>query len=159
MVLEGLPTWLSGSGMCLQCRRSRFDPGVRKISWKRAWQPTPVSLPGESHGQRSLVGYSPWAWKEWNVTEWTELNARKVMEGRGKNENLFFFFKWSVLISPSWALLHFAVFNHTAQSCARLEIHSLTCCHFSIWLPWTFHSQNHQLKCLAPSLIFKICLQ
>ena len=36
-----------------------FDPWVGKIPWKRAWQPTPVFLPGESPGQRSLVGYSP----------------------------------------------------------------------------------------------------
>ena len=41
--------------------RQGFDPWVRKIPWRRAWQPTPVSLSGESHGQRSLVGYSPWA--------------------------------------------------------------------------------------------------
>ena len=40
-------------------RRRRFDPWVRKIPWRRAWQPTPVFLPGESHGQRRLVGYSP----------------------------------------------------------------------------------------------------
>ena len=33
-----------------------FDPWVRKIPWRRAWQPTPVFLPGESHGQRSLAG-------------------------------------------------------------------------------------------------------
>ena len=36
-----------------------FDPWVRKIPWGRKWQPTPVFLPGESHGQRSLGGYSP----------------------------------------------------------------------------------------------------
>jgi len=36
-----------------------FDPWVRKIPWSRKWQPTPVFLPGESHGQRSLEGYSP----------------------------------------------------------------------------------------------------
>ena len=44
------------------CRRSRgcrFDPWVRKISWRRKWQLTPVFLPGKSHGQRSLAGYSP----------------------------------------------------------------------------------------------------
>ena len=35
-----------------------FDPWVRKIPWRRAWQPTPLFLPGESYGQRSLVGYS-----------------------------------------------------------------------------------------------------
>ena len=37
--------------------RLRFDPWVGKITWRRAWQSTPVFLPGESHGQRSLVGY------------------------------------------------------------------------------------------------------
>ena len=36
-----------------------FNPWVRKIPWRRKWQPTPVFLPGKSHGQRSLVGYSP----------------------------------------------------------------------------------------------------
>ena len=41
-------------------KRPGFDPWVRKIPWRRAWQPTPAFLPGESHGQRSLVGYSPW---------------------------------------------------------------------------------------------------
>ena len=46
--------------LCLQCRRHEFNPWVRKIPWRRKWQPTPVFLPGESHGQRSLAGYSPW---------------------------------------------------------------------------------------------------
>ncbi len=40
-----------------------------KIHWRRKWQPTPVFLPGESHGQRSLVGYSPWGHKELDMTE------------------------------------------------------------------------------------------
>ena len=44
----------------LQCRRRGFDPWVRKILWRRKWQPTPVFLPGKSHGQRSLAGYSSW---------------------------------------------------------------------------------------------------
>ena len=42
---------------------------VGKISWKRAWQPTPVFLPGESHGQRSLAIHSPWDCKESDMTE------------------------------------------------------------------------------------------
>ena len=45
------------------------DPWVRKILWSRKWQPTPVSLPGESHGQRNLAGYSAWGLKEKDVTE------------------------------------------------------------------------------------------
>ena len=48
--------------------RPGFDPWVGKIPWRRAWQPTPVFLPGESHGQRSLVGYSPWDHKESDMT-------------------------------------------------------------------------------------------
>ena len=40
--------------------RLGFHPWIGMIPWRRAWQPTPVFLPGESHGQRSLVGYSPW---------------------------------------------------------------------------------------------------
>ena len=44
---------------CRRCKRCRFDPWVRKIPWRMAWQSTPVSLPGESHGERSLVSYSP----------------------------------------------------------------------------------------------------
>ena len=41
-----------------QCRRRGFHPWVQKTPWRRKWQPTPVFLPGESHGQRSLAGYS-----------------------------------------------------------------------------------------------------
>ena len=44
---------------CTRHKRRRFDPWVGKIPWRRAWQPTPVFLPGESHGQRSLACYSP----------------------------------------------------------------------------------------------------
>ena len=49
--------------------RPRFDPWVRKIFWRRKWQPTPVLLPRKSHGQRSLVGYSPWGCRESDMTE------------------------------------------------------------------------------------------
>ena len=55
--------WLSNKESTCQCRRCRFYPWSRKIPWKRKWQPTPVFLPGKSHGQRSLKGYSPWTHK------------------------------------------------------------------------------------------------
>ena len=54
--------------LACQCRRRRFDPWVRKIPWRRKWQSTPVSLPGKSHGQRSLVGYGPLGRKELDKT-------------------------------------------------------------------------------------------
>ena len=66
---NGLPGGLSSQESTCQCRKGRFDPWVRKIPWRRAWQPTPVFLPGESHGQRSLVGYSPQGCKELDTTE------------------------------------------------------------------------------------------
>ena len=51
--------------------RCGFDPWVGKIPWRRAWQPSPVFLPGKSHGQRCLTGYSPWGRKELDTTEAT----------------------------------------------------------------------------------------
>ena len=52
-------------------KRCRFNPWVGKIPWRRAWQPNPVFLPKKFHGQRSLVGYSPYGGKELDMTEVT----------------------------------------------------------------------------------------
>ena len=59
---NGLPRWSRGKETACQCirlRRRGFSPQVGMILWNRKWQPTPVFLPGESHGHRSLMGYSP----------------------------------------------------------------------------------------------------
>ena len=64
----------SGKEPACQCTRHRrpgFSPWAEKIPWRRSWQSTPVFLPGESHGQRSLVGYSPWGCKGLDKTEIT----------------------------------------------------------------------------------------
>ena len=50
------PRWCFGKESACQCRRCRFNPWVRRKPWRREWQPTPVFLPGESHGERSLAG-------------------------------------------------------------------------------------------------------
>jgi len=55
-VVNNLPTLRKGS--------PGFDPWVRKIPWRREWKPTPVFLPGECHGQRSLAAYSPRGYKD-----------------------------------------------------------------------------------------------
>ena len=52
--------WLSGKESACQCRKSRFDPWVGKISYSRNWHSTPGFLPGKFYRQRSLAGYSPW---------------------------------------------------------------------------------------------------
>ena len=53
-------------------RETGFDPWVRKIPWRREWPPTPVLLPGEPHGQKSLAGYGPWGCKDSDTTEGTQ---------------------------------------------------------------------------------------
>ena len=58
----------------MQFRRPGFNPWVRKIPWRREWQPTPVFLPRKSHGQKSLAGYSLWGHKELDMTEWLTLS-------------------------------------------------------------------------------------
>ena len=57
---------------CRRCKRDKFSPWVGKIPWRRKWQPSPVFLPGESHGQRSLLGFGPQGHKELDTTEVTE---------------------------------------------------------------------------------------
>ena len=66
------PVGFPGGGQCRRHERCRFDPWVREIAWRRAWQPTPVCLPEESHEQRSLVGYSPQGLMESDTTEVTQ---------------------------------------------------------------------------------------
>ena len=73
-----LPRGLSGKECARRCRRNGFDPWFGKIPWRRKWQPTPVFLPGESHGQRSLVGYSPWGRKESDTAEWVNSKLYKL---------------------------------------------------------------------------------
>ena len=60
---QGFPDGSDGKESA--CNAERFS----KIPWRRAWQPTPAFLPGESHGQKSLVGYSLWGLKESDMTE------------------------------------------------------------------------------------------
>ena len=68
MVGLGFPGGSEGKAST-QNAGNKFDPWVGKIPWRRKWQPTPVLLPGKSHGWRSPVGYSSWGRKELNMTE------------------------------------------------------------------------------------------
>ena len=66
----GLPWCSDGKSVCLQCGRPGFNPWVRKIPWRRKWQPTPVLLPGKSHGQR--------AW--WTAVHWVTKNQTRLSD-------------------------------------------------------------------------------
>ena len=74
-IMWGFPGGPSGEEPACQYRRFKrhgFDPWVRKILCRRAWQPIPVFLPGESHGPRSLGGYGPWGCTEADTTKVAE---------------------------------------------------------------------------------------
>ena len=71
---EDSPGGASGKELTCQyrrCKRCGFNPWVRKIPWRRAWEPTPIFLPGESHGKRNPADYSPWRSKGLDMTEAT----------------------------------------------------------------------------------------
>ena len=86
--IPGLSWWLRWSPAK---RGPGFDPWVGKIPWRREQLPIPVFLPRESHGQRSLVGYSPWGCKELDTNEWlschTFVKTHKMHKSR-KNPNV-----------------------------------------------------------------------
>ena len=92
MQQSGLPRQFSGKESACQCRRCGFYPCVGKIPWRRKWQSTLVFLPGKSHGERSLVGYSPWNHKNVRrdlATKQQQQNVTiKEMNQICKNEHL-----------------------------------------------------------------------
>ena len=72
----GFPGGSDGKKICLQCQRPEFYPWVGKIHWRREWLPTPLFLPGEFHGQKSLAAYSPWGHRvghDWVTNTFTSL--------------------------------------------------------------------------------------
>ena len=73
----GLPWWLRWERICLHCRRPRLDPWVGKITWRGVWKPTPVLVPRECHGQRSLAGCSPYGRTELSKNEATKQQQRE----------------------------------------------------------------------------------
>ena len=76
--------WAAVHGVAKSLTRlSDFTFTFSFMHWRRKWQPTPVVLPGESHGQRSLVGYSPWGCKELDTTE--QLTLKELLHVQDKN--------------------------------------------------------------------------
>ena len=95
-ILLGLSWWLRGYSIDLRCGRPGFNPWVWKIPWWRIWQPTPVFLPGESHGRRSLVGYSPQGHKESETTERLHFLSFIVMMLYTLDPQGLFILQWNV---------------------------------------------------------------
>ena len=78
----GLPLWLRWCQICDNLPAMQETPVSLETLWRREQQPTPVFLPEESHGQRSLVGYNPWGHKELDMTEWlsTQIHTSEIWD-------------------------------------------------------------------------------
>ena len=94
-----------------------FDPWVGKIPWRRKWQPTPVHLPGKSHGRRSLVGCSPWGHEESDTTEQLHFHFSLSCTGEGNGNPL----RCSCLKNPRDGGAWWAAVYRVAQSRTRLK--------------------------------------
>ena len=96
-ISNGLPRWFSGKESACQCRshrRCRFSPWVWKIPWRRKWQPTPVFLPEESQGKRSLEGYSPWDFLGKNTGVGCYFSLQGIFLTQGSNLYLLWLLHW-----------------------------------------------------------------
>ena len=132
---------------------------------KREWPPTPVFLPGESHGQRSLAGYSPWGPKESDMTEPTEQQPPHIAEWvlRIKPKSLTFLLqilKWCPVAFEITSSVYRPCRNQplpgiTPSSFPTLQSHWLVFCSVNIFLPQSWHSgcslclQNSSISHLA----------
>ena len=137
--------WLRWQRICLQCRRPMFDYWFRKIPWRREWQPTPLCLPGEIHGQSSLPGYSPWGRKQSDTTEWLTLSRTDVRVGPHKKAKCWrtsaFKLCWRRLLRVPWTARRS---NQSVLKEISLNIHWKDCC-------WSWNSKTLATWCEGPA--------
>ena len=145
-----------GKESTCQCRRHRFNPWVRKIPWSRKWHPTPLFLPGEFHGQRSLVGQSQWSHKESDTTERMSPYCTKLLSSarQSGSRNAITILLFNTVLTIHATFRHyvryylkmiFNVIKHVkvkvlvTQSCPTL-CHPMVC-------PWDSPSRNTGVGC------------
>ena len=157
-----------------------FDPWVGKIPWRRKWQPTPVFLPGKSHGRRSLVGYSPRGRQrvehDWATSLHFKITAdgdcsheikRRLLLGRKIMTNLDSILKSRDMTLPTRVhLVKAMVFPVVMYGCESWTIRKAECLRldaFELWywrrllrVPWTARRSNQSiLKEISPGYSFK----
>ena len=101
---------------CYNQMRQNFQ-SVHSFMWRRQWQPTPVLLPGKSHGRRSLVGCSPWSRYELDTTKWLHFHFSLSCIGGGNGSP----FQCSCLENPKDGGAWWAALYGVAQSRTRLK--------------------------------------
>ena len=126
----------------MQCRRPGFDPWVGKILWKRICQPSLVFLPGEFHGQRNLLGYSPCYYKESDMNEYTHKHTHKHTHIHTHIHTYFQLFSFNRIISFTFQRICLKYHNLNNY---EFVIHSLK-------KEWCFVGERHLITLLS---IFK----
>ena len=141
----GLPRWLIAKGPPCQCRRHWFDPWVEKIPCRGRWQPSPLFLPGKSHGQRSLAWKIPWTLKkELDMTERLNKQMPRTVRTRAMKLACFLHFwqKMSVMFVSSLI----ATCNIMSTCMPSLSFTSFNILsHFKISLHICIHMYTHNM--------------
>ena len=150
--------WHNGKVSACQCRghkRHQLDLWIGSIAWSRKWQPTPVCLPGKSHGHMNLVGYNPWGHKELNMSECAHTNTEVRSPKRsGKTELLLevlgespftCIFHFVEIESIRCLMVHFTLISASSFILSPLTLimlfHYCTLLKGPSWLHWN-HSEN-----------------
>ena len=144
-----LPRRLSGKEFICQCRRCGLDPWVRKVSWKRKCQLSPVFLPGEFHGQKSLVCCSLRGCKELDTTG--QLGSHACMQ---LVPEIRFVRTKPALVNPAGVWLQEAKLSFISRCYSLKPITALTWCHAFSPAPaddWVVLRQGHSFERLFPS--------
>ena len=140
----------------MQCRRHGFNSWNGKILWRRTWQSTPVFLPGESHGHRSLAGYNPWGRTELDMMKrqhacthvvitrcgflLSPVSARPPSRYEPSISTLSPSLPYTIGRNPTWLWKDFppasVCFTGSPEHILPLTLHS-SCCHWNPLLPST----------------------
>ena len=123
----GSPRWLGGKESACKAGDSSLIPGLGRCPWRRKWQPTPVFLPGKSHEQKSLAGFSPQGHKRIGYDLAT--NQQHFFKKRMSKQTC-----WHVLNQHTMTVTKFLVILHFAHSVPSLHLLSFWSSH-ALWSP------------------------
>lgn len=120
---------------------TRFNPWVRKIPWRRKWQPTPVLLPGKFYGWRNLIGYSPWDHRESDTTEWLCFHFQSSCCW-----NRHIFLNVSIIISSSPVFSKLVDQSNLTKlkGCFRVSVQFQVFCNLQdVYFQWSYFDSSH----------------
>ena len=137
----------------LQCRRPRFGPWDGKIPWRRIWQPTPVFLPRESHGQKNLVGYSPWCRRvghDCGTNPWSPRVPCVPLRQKKKKSPWHLFLQAHLVRSPfSKPEGHVHGFIYFPLEGRCIYTGDGKCKNIRPWMPTIVHAQEKLIHCFS----------